>query len=47
MGLDNRKEIGEEGLIKVVMRFMARSYGSLTYEMVVRDVAVSYSLIRR
>ena len=46
-GLDNRKEVGEEGLVKVVMPLHGAGIGSLTYEMVVRDVAVSYSLIRR
>jgi hypothetical protein len=42
-GLDNRKEVGEEGLVKVVMPLHGAGIGSLTYEMVVRDMAVSYS----
>lgn len=42
-GLDNRKEVGEEGLVKVVSPLHGAGIGSLTYEMVVRDMAVAYS----
>lgn len=42
-GLDNRKEVGEEGLVKVVMPLHGAGIGSLTNEMVVRDMAVAYS----
>lgn len=42
-GLDNRKEVGEGELVKVVRPLHGAGIGSLTYEMVVRDMAVSYS----
>ena len=42
-GLDNRKEVGEGELVKVVRPLYGAGIGSLTYEMVVRDMAVAYS----
>lgn len=42
-GLDNRKEVGEGELVKVVRPLHGAGIGSLTNEMVVRDMAVSYS----
>ncbi|KXB76859.1 hypothetical protein HMPREF3185_00237 [Porphyromonas somerae] len=42
-GLDNRKEVGEGELVKVVSPLHGAGIGSLTYEMVVRDMAVAYS----
>ena len=42
-GLDNRKEVGEEGLVKVVRPLHGAGIDSLTNEMVVRDMAVAYS----
>ena len=42
-GLDNRKEVGEGELVKVMRPLHGAGIGSLTNEMVVRDMAVSYS----
>ena len=42
-GLDNRKEVGEGELVKVVSPLHGAGIWPLTDEMVVRDMAVAYS----